>query len=62
MRATQERITYFQRILADLRATARPEEFPLVACGYRAEIERMNEALLVYLTRHASAPIPVESA
>jgi len=51
---TQERIGYFWRLLAQLRVTARPEEFPLVAGGYRAEVERMNREVLDYLTRHAT--------
>jgi hypothetical protein len=57
---TQERIAYFQRVLAQLRVTASPEEFPAVASGYRAEIVRMQDEALAYLTRHASVPTPVE--
>jgi hypothetical protein len=57
---TQERIAYFQRVLAQLRVTASPEEFPAVASGYRAEIVRMQDEVLAYLTRHASIPTPVE--
>jgi hypothetical protein len=33
LKATQERIAYFQRLLSQLRVTATPEEFPLVAGG-----------------------------
>ena len=55
---TQDRIGYFQRLLAELRVTARPEEFPAVASGYRAEIVRMQDEVLAYLTRHASVPTP----
>jgi hypothetical protein len=57
---TQERIAYFQRVLAQLRVTASPEEFPAVASGYRAEIVRMQDEVFAYLTRHASVPTPVE--
>ena len=57
---TQERIAYFQRVLAQLRVMASPEEFPAVASGYRAEIIRMQDEVLAYLTRHASVPTPVE--
>jgi hypothetical protein len=60
--ATQERIAYFQRVLAQLRVTATPTEFPFVASGYRAEIVRMQDEVLEYLTRHASAPTPVEAS
>lgn len=53
---TRERIAYFERLLRQLRVTARAEEFPAVASGYRTEIERMQEDVLNYLTRHASEP------
>ena len=55
---TQDRIGYFQRLLAELRVTASLEEFSAVASGYRAEIVRMQDEVLAYLTRHASAPTP----
>jgi hypothetical protein len=48
---TQERIAYFHGLLAQMRERARPEEFPLMAGGYRAEIERMQKEVLDYLTR-----------
>ncbi len=58
LNGTQERIAYFQRLLSQLRVTATPEEFPLVASGYRMEIERMQAEVLEYLTRHSSAAAP----
>ena len=60
LQATQERIAYFQHVLAQLRVTATPEEFPLVASGYRAEVVRMQDEMLAYLMRHASHPVPAE--
>jgi hypothetical protein len=51
---TQERIAYFLQLLAQLRVTSRPDEFPLVAGGYRAEVERMEREVLDYLTRHST--------
>lgn len=62
LKAAQERIAYFYRLLAQLRVTAKPEEFPAVASGYRAEIARMQDEVLDYLTRHASEPTPAEAA
>ena len=62
LQATQERIAYFQRVLAQLRVTATPQEFPFVASGYRAEIVRMQDEVLAYLTRHASEPASVEAS
>ena len=59
---TQERIAYFTDLLAQLRVTATPEEFPAVASGYRAEVARMQQEVLEYLSRHASAPTPAEAA
>jgi len=53
---TQERIAHFQRWLAQIRQTARPEEFEAVANGYRLEIERMQAEVLDYLLR----PLPTE--
>lgn len=60
--ATQERIAYFYRLLAQLRVTASPAEFSAVAGGYRAEVTRMQDEVLEYLTRHTSEPIPTEVA
>ena len=62
LEATQERIAYFTRLLAQLRVTATPEEFPAVASGYRAEVARMQQEVLDYLSRHASVPTPAEVA
>ena len=62
LEATQERINYFYRLLAQLRVTAKPEEFPAVASGYRVEIGRMQDEVLDYLTRHASETTPAEAA
>jgi hypothetical protein len=55
LRATQERITYFQRILGQLRVTAKPSEFRSVTGGYLQELEKMQDEVLEYLGRHASA-------
>ena len=62
LKAMQERIAYFYRLLAQLRVTARPEEFSAAASGYRAELARMQDEVLEYLTRHASEPTPAEAA
>jgi replication fork clamp-binding protein CrfC len=56
-KTTQERIEYFQNLLLQLRVSATPEEFPLISSGYRAEIEKMQDDILEYLTRHSSEPI-----
>jgi len=61
MAAMQERIAYFQGLLAQFRITATPEEFAAMANGYRAEIERMQRELLEYLTRHAGSSIQAKA-
>ena len=58
LQGTQQRIAYFERLLAQMRVTARPEEFPSVASGYRDETVKMHDEVLEYLTRHASQPAP----
>lgn len=62
LKATQERIARFEDLLAQLRVTATPDEFPAVASGYRAELERMQREVLDYLTRHASEITSAKSA
>ena len=57
MEVTQERIAYFQLLLAQLRVTAKPEEFEAVSSGYRVEIQRMQKEILDYLTRHATESV-----
>ena len=52
--ATQERIARFEKILTQLRVTARPEEFAAVSSGYRRELQKMQAEVLEYLSHHAS--------
>ncbi len=56
LHVTQQRIAYFLRLLEQLRTTSRPDEFPLVAGGYRAEMEHMQRDMLAYLTRDTAQP------
>ena len=57
LKTSQQRIAYFQDLLLQLRVKATPEEFSLVSSGYREEIEKMQEEVLEYLTRHVCEPI-----
>ena len=50
LKVTQERASYLLDLLKRLRIAARPDEFSLVAGGYRAEVERMQREVLDYLT------------
>jgi hypothetical protein len=59
---TQERIAFFCRIVAEMRKTESPENFPFMASSYLAEIEKMNAEVLEYLKRHSSEPTPAEAA
>ncbi|MCI0461050.1 MAG: hypothetical protein L0Z62_29225 [Gemmataceae bacterium] len=52
------RSAYFEDVLAQLRVGASAELFPALASGYRAEIEKRQRAVLAYLTRHVSQPLP----
>jgi hypothetical protein len=60
LKGTRARITYFEDLLAQMRVGANPELFPLMASGYRAEIEKMQREVLDHLTPHASQPLPAE--
>ena len=53
LKVTQERVTYFLDLLKRIRIGARPDEFALVAGGYRAEVEQMQCDVLDYLTQPA---------
>jgi hypothetical protein len=46
---TRERVATFERMLEELRKTARPEEWPALSSGYRLEIERMQNEIVDYL-------------
>jgi hypothetical protein len=48
---TRERVATFERILEELRQTARPEDWPELSSSYRVEIERMQRDILDYLVR-----------
>ena len=49
----RQRVAKLERLLEDLRGTARPEEWPALSSGYRLEIERMQGEILDYLVRAA---------
>lgn len=46
---TRERVAMFERMLEELRKSARPEEWPDLSSGFRAGIERMQRDILDYL-------------
>ena len=46
---TRERVAKLERLLDELRKSARPEEWPALSSGYRLEIERMQVEILDYL-------------
>jgi len=62
LKATQERITYFEGLVAQFRVTTAPAEFELMAGGFLAEIEKMHAEVMEYLKRPASQPVPTEAA
>ena len=50
LRVTQERIAFFSRLLANMRAQARSaEEYQRYSNSYLAEIEKMNGEVMSYL-------------
>jgi len=62
LKCTQERIAYFEGLVAQFRVSVPRENFPAMAEGYLAEIEKMHAEVMEYLSRHASEPVPAEAA
>ena len=62
LKATQERITYFEALVAQFRVTTSPQEFKLMAGGFLHEIEKMDAEVMGYLGRHATEASPAEAA
>ena len=58
---TRERVATFERMLDELRKTARPEEWPELSSGYRAEIERMQRDILDYVVRQGPSTKPAKT-
>ena len=56
LKATQQRIAYFQDLLLQLKAKATPKEFPLISSGYRTEIQMMQDEVLEYLMDYTKIP------
>lgn len=48
---TRERVARLERLLEELRESARAEEWAALSSGYRMEIERMQGEILDYLVR-----------
>ena len=47
----RERAATLERLLEEMRESARPEEWPALSSGYRMEIERTQREILDYLVR-----------
>jgi hypothetical protein len=58
LHTTQQRILEFQRILAQLRITARTEEFAVVSSGYLHELQLMQDDVLRYLSSQSAQKTP----
>jgi hypothetical protein len=62
LKCTQERIAWFEGLVAQFRVSVEPETFPAMAEGYLAEIEKMHAEVIEYLRRHPSQIAPAEAA
>jgi hypothetical protein len=62
LKANQERILYFEELLAQFRVTTSRDEFKLMSGAYLAEIEKMHAEVIEYLNSHGSEPVTVEAA
>jgi hypothetical protein len=63
LQATQERIAYFTRLVAQMRVNAKDaRDFQMFANSYLAEIEKMHTEVMEYLKHHSSELLPAEAA
>lgn len=62
LKSTQERIVWFEGLVAQFRISVERENFPAMAEGYLAEIEKMHAEVIEYLKRHSSQITPAEAA
>ena len=62
LEGTQERIAFFCRLVANMRKVESPKNFPYMASGYLAEIEKMNAEVLEYLKQPADQVQAAEAA
>ena len=62
LKCTQERIAWFEGLVAQFRVSVEPETFPAMAEGYLAEIEKMHAEVIEYLRHHPSQIAPAEAA
>lgn len=60
LKCTQERITYFEGLVAQFRVSVQPENFAAMAGGYLAEIEKMHAEVIEYLSHHLREAQPAE--
>jgi hypothetical protein len=61
LQATQERIAFFYKTLANMRLKATPEEYRLYSNSYLIEIDKMHSEVIGYLKKHPSET-PAEAA
>lgn len=61
-KGTQERIAFFSKIVAEMRVRVPPENYPAMASGYLAEMDKMHAEVMEYLSRHASELEPAKAA
>jgi hypothetical protein len=54
LKVTQERIAYFEGLVAQFRVSVQPENFAAMASGYLSEIQKMHTEVMDYLSHHSS--------
>ena len=63
LQATQERIAFFYRTLANIHGQARSaEEYQRYSNSYLAELEKMQAEVLDYFRRHGKVALPAAAA
>ena len=62
LKAAQERIAYFEGLVAQFRVTTSPQEFKLIARAFLDEIEKMHAEVMEYMGRPGTDRTPAEAA
>ncbi len=55
LKVARDRVTRLEKLLEELRKSARPQEWPALSSGYRLEIERAQGEILDYLVQGTPA-------
>lgn len=60
LKCTQDRIIYFEGLVAQFRTSIHPDNFAAMAGGYLSEIQKMHAEVIAYLSQQLSETEPAD--